>query len=117
MALSDVSRSRVKPLAPETVARLAREYRFCGSQYSIFAEVPTVSDKTIRESLDTAYSISTIRDTALRADTAGSMQALTSLWQILCRQGSISAADADATLAGGIDEFGKMKNGRELFDS
>ncbi len=116
MALTDVNRGRAKPLEPATVDRMARDFRAYASQYSIFAEVPSVSDKTIVDYLDAAQEINTIRDVQLKADTAGAMQSLVGLWQIFCRQGSIAPADADATLAGIVTEFGKMKNSRELFD-
>jgi hypothetical protein len=116
MALSDLNRFRPKPLEPPTVDRLARDFRLYGSQYSIFAEAPTLADKTIINYLDTAQEISTIRDQGLRADAAGTMQGLVGLWQIFCRQGSIAPGEADATLAGIINEFGKAKNSRELFD-
>ena len=116
MALSDLNRFRTNPLEPATVDRLARDYRLYGAQYSIFSEVPSLSDKTIIAYLDTALSISQIRDQAIRADTAGMMQGLVGLWQIFCRQGSVQAADADATMAGILAEFGKTHNNRELFD-
>jgi hypothetical protein len=116
MALSDLNRFRSKPLEPATVDRLAREFRLYGSQYSIFSEVPSLSDKTIIQYLDTAQSISQIRDQAMRADTAGIMQGVVGLWQIFCRQGSINADDADATLGGMLAQFGKTPNNRELFD-
>jgi hypothetical protein len=117
MALSDLNRFRTQPLQAATVERLAHDYRAYGSQYSLFAEVPSLSDKTILSYLDTAAAISQIRDQAARADTAGSMQALTGLWQIFCRQGAIAPAEADATLAGIIGGFGKLKSLRELFDA
>lgn len=117
MALTDVNRYRAKPLEPATVDRMAREYRLYGSQYALFSEVPSVSDTTIISYLDTAQGISQIRDQALRADSAGSMQGLVGLWQILCRQGSIATGESDATLAGILDGFGKLPSSRDLFDS
>ena len=39
MAVSDLDRNRAKPLAPETVDRLAREYRTYGGQYAIFSRI------------------------------------------------------------------------------
>jgi hypothetical protein len=117
MALSDLNRFRSTPLEPATVDRLARDYRLYGSQYAIFSEVPSVKDATIISYLDTADGIAQIRDQALRADSAGSMQALVGLWQIFCRQGSLAPTEADAALAGILDGFGKLKTGRELFDS
>jgi hypothetical protein len=117
MALSDLDRHRTAPLQPETVDRLAREYRRYGSQYSIFGEVPAVSDKTILSFLDTAEAATRYRDPLLRSDTAGTLQALAAIWQILCRQGSISPAQADSTLAAILTPFGKVKNAQDVFDA
>ncbi|MEJ7604992.1 MAG: VWA domain-containing protein [Bryobacteraceae bacterium] len=116
MSLSDLNRHRSKPLEPATVDRLAREYRMYGAQYSLFAENPAVSDKTVLAYLDAAQGVGQTRDQMLRADVAGSMQSLTSLWQIFCRQGSIEAKDADASLAFILSGFGKTKGQRDLFE-
>lgn len=117
MALSDLNRFRPRPLEPATVDRLAREYRSYSAQYSLFSEAPTLSDKTILQYLDTAQAINGIRDTMLRADTAGTMQALAGLWQIFSRQGAMAPDSADATLSGILENFAKVKSSRELFDS
>lgn len=117
MAFSDLNRLRAKPLEPATIDRLARDFRIYSSQYAIFSEAPTISDKTIIDYLDTAQSVSQIRDQAMRADAAGTMQSLVGLWQIFCRQGSIAPGDADSSLQGILSEFGKLKGHREVFDS
>ncbi len=117
MALTDVDRERAKPLEPATADRLAREYREMSAQYSLFAEAPELSDKTILAFLEDARAISQIRDTEERADAAGMFQALAGLWQIFRRQGSISTGDSDATLAALMAPFGKIQNNRELFDA
>lgn len=117
MAISDVNRRRAVPLETATVERLVNDYRLLGAQYSIFAEAPTLSDKAILSFLDTAHAISRIRDQGLRADTAGTMQGLISLWQIFHRQGSIRPADADAAFSGLVAAFGAIRNSRELFDA
>ncbi len=117
MTLSDLDRGRAQPLEAATVDRLAREYRAFGSQYSIFAETPALRDQTIMQFLDTATAISRTGDMALRADVAGTMQALVGIWQIFCRQNSISAEEADQTLAGILSGFARIRNPRELFDA
>jgi len=116
MALSDVERNRAEPLATATVDRLALEYRTMGAQYSLFAEAPAVSDKTILSFLDSAHGLSQIHDVALRADAAGSMQALAGLWQIFVRQGAIAAGEADRSLAEVLAPFGKIQTERDVFD-
>ncbi|MBI4873957.1 MAG: hypothetical protein HY822_04910, partial [Acidobacteria bacterium] len=99
LALSDIDRRRGTPLEPATVDRLARNWRQFGSQYPIFNETGALGDKTILEFLDTAQAVGQIRDQGLRADTAGTLQALAGLWQIFTRQDEILAADAGAALA------------------
>ncbi len=116
MALSDVDRRRSKPLSDATTNRLARSYRDFASQYPIFAEAGEVSDNTIDQFLSAAEAISQIHDMALRADAAGTMQALVGLWQIFYRQGSVAPQDADKTLAAILAGFTKVKNERDVFD-
>jgi len=117
MALSDVERNRAIPLEPATVDRLAREFHGLSAQYPLFAEAPSVSDKTILAYLDSARGISKIGDQSLRADAAGTLQALASLWQIFVRQGSIPAAKSDQSLAKVVEPFQKIQNEREVFDA
>src|SRR5579885_2546026 len=116
MALSELDRGRTKPLEAATVDRLAREYRDMNAQHPLIAEAPSLSDKTILQFLNTAHSISGIRDPALRADAAGTMQALVSLFQIFLRQGSIADQESDGTLAALLTPFAKIQNEREVFD-
>ncbi|HYK58980.1 MAG TPA: hypothetical protein VEV85_06070 [Bryobacteraceae bacterium] len=116
MALSDVERGRSIPLQPATVERLAREYREMNAQYALLSEAPGLTDKTVLQFLDTSHSISGIRDPALRADTAGTVQALVGLWQIFLRQGSIAQRDSDSTLSTLLEPFAKVQNEREVFD-
>lgn len=116
MALSDLNRNRTQPLEPATVDRLAREYRAMGAQYPILAEVPGLRDQTVMQFLDTAQLINRVGDLELRSDLAGTVQALIGLWQIFCRQGSIPPEEADATLAGILTAFSKVRNHRDLFE-
>jgi len=116
MALSDVERSRTQALEAATVDRLAREYRAMSAQYPLFSEAPALSDKTILSFLDTTRAISQIRDFPVRADAAGTMQALVSLWQIFLRQGSIAGRESDTALAAVLEPFGKVQTEREVFD-
>jgi hypothetical protein len=117
MALSDVERNRTKPLETATVDRLAREYRAMSAQYPLFSEAPMLSDKTILAYMDAAKSVSAMRDQALKADAAGTMQSLVAMWQIFLRQRSIPDNAADATLAELIAPFTKIQGERDIFDS
>ena len=117
MAMSDLNSHRSKPLEPATVSTLARLYRTLSSQYSIFSEASTLSDAAILKYLETAQSISAIRDQALRSDAAGSMQALTGLWQIFVRNRIIAPDQAEPVFTGLLTGFIKVDSGFHLFDS
>ena len=117
MAVSDLDRFRAKPLEAPTVERLARDYHVYGPQYAVFNDAPSVTDKTVLQFLDTAEGISRIKDQGVRADTAGTMQALVGLWQIFCRQGSITSNQADAALAGILAPFAQIHRDRDIFDA
>jgi hypothetical protein len=117
MALSDMDRRRKTPLEPKTVDRLARGFRPFGAQYPILAEAPELSDATINQFLDVAEAINQIKDVGIRADAAGSIQALVGLWQILYRQDSIVPAEADHSLSTLLTPFAKVKNERDVFES
>ena len=116
MAMTDVDSRRPKVLEAPTVDRLARTWRNYGAQFSLIAEANDASDTTILQFIDTAEAVSGIRDQMLRADAAGSLQALLALWQIFHRQGAIETKDTDKALAAILTPFSKIKNAREVFD-
>ena len=117
MALTDIDRRRTKPLEPATMDKLARSYRTLSAQYSLFAENPAVTDSTVSAYLETTRTISAIRNVGLRADAAGTSQALIGLWQIFARQQSIPRNAADATLAKILEPFAQIRNDRDVFDA
>jgi hypothetical protein len=117
LSLSDMDRNRATPLDGETAARLARDFPVYGSQYSLFTEAPEIKNASIGEFLDTVEAISETHDPGLRSDAAGTFQACVALWQILYRQQSIAAADADASFNKLLGPFGKAKGEREVFDA
>lgn len=117
LALSDLDRRRTSPLEPTTVSRLSVAWRYYGSQYPVLNESPNLSDKTILLFLDTATAVAGLRDNGLKADTAGTLQALAGLWQIFVRQHLIPPDQADATLAAILEPFARSKSHRELFDT
>jgi hypothetical protein len=117
MALTDIDRRRAKPLEPATMDRLARSYRTLAAQYSVFAEVPTLKDSTILAYLDTTRAIDGIRNQGLRADAAGTAQALIALWQIFVRQQSIPRDAADPELAKLLEPFAQIRGDKDVFDA
>ena len=117
MALTDIDRRRAKPLEPATMDKLARNYRTLSAQYPLFAENPMLTDSTISAYLETTRAIVSIRNQGLRADAAGTAQALIGLWQIFTRQHSIPRDAADASLAKLLEPFAKIANDRDVFDA
>jgi hypothetical protein len=116
MALNEVDRHRKAPLDAKIADRMARGYHIFGAQYLIFGEAAEVSNTTINQFLDVAEATNQIKDLGLRADAAGTLQALLGLWQIFDRQGSIAPADADRSLASVLGQFAKIKNERDVFE-
>jgi hypothetical protein len=117
MAISDIDRNRATPLDAATVDRLARDYHTYGSQYPLFSESRTLSEKSIAQYLDTVVAISKQKEPAFHMDLAGTYQSLLSLWQIFVRQHSIPDAQADSTFSGIVGGFATVKNNRDLFDA
>jgi len=117
MTLTDMDRVRTLPLQAATVERLGHDWNVYGSQYTVFSEVPALADHTMIAWLDTAASLDKIREQAFRQDAIGMFQGLTGLWQILCRQSSISSVNADAALTAILGPFTGLKTNRELFDA
>ncbi len=117
MMLSDVNRKRAQPFTSPMVERLLKDYKLFAAQYPLFAEVPTLSEKTITMYLDAAAAVNQVRDVSTKAEEAGMLQSLAGLWQILARQRLIPEAGADAALAEVLGSFASIKNSRDLFDA
>ena len=117
MALTDIDRSRAQPLASETVDRLVKVWTTFGAQYTVFSDAPSLTDQTVLTWLDSAEATDKMRDARLRQESIGMFQGLTGIWQIFCRQGSISVSKADAALASLAKPFTAIRGNRELFDA
>jgi hypothetical protein len=117
MAIGDIDRNRATPLGAATVDRLARDYHTYGSQYPLFSESRSISEKSIILFLDQMAAIGKVKDPALHSDMAGTFQSLVGLWQILVRQQSIPDAQADAVFSGIVGGFAQVRGDRELFDA
>lgn len=116
LALSDIDRNRPKPLEAATVSALARNWRAFSAQYSILNEAP-LADATILRFLQRAEAVANIKDPVDRANSAGIIQSLVGLWQILTRHRLIPPAEADATLNQVLALAEPVKNARDLFDA
>jgi hypothetical protein len=117
MALTDVDRNRAVPLEAATVDRLARAYHDYGSQFAIFSESRSMSDKSVNQYMDAIESINRLKDPLFFADVAGTFQSLVGLWQILVRQQTIAENQADQVFSGIAGSFVQIHNNRELFDA
>jgi hypothetical protein len=117
LALNDVDRERAKPMSPGLAARLIADYRAFGSQYSLFADSPSLSEASIGKYLDWASGSSKTRDTLLRSDAVGASQALVELWRILCRQDSIPYAARDQAFEKILEPFEGAKQEADVFEA
>lgn len=117
LAISDLERHRAKPLEPATVQQLAFRWKAYGAQYPLFSETGSLTDSTILLYLETAEKITRIGSNELKANVAGTMQALAGLWQVLVRQKLIPEERADATLAAILKPFSSVSNNETLFDA
>jgi hypothetical protein len=117
MAISDLNRIRSKPVEPPTVDRIIREFRTLGSQLPVLAEFGGLPDKSIIQFFDTAQALTGIRDQGVRAEAAGTFQALVGLWQVLVRNELIPASQADAVLSGLTSGFVKVRNEADVFEA
>jgi hypothetical protein len=117
LALNDIDRNRAKPISSRLAARLVSAHRIYGSQYSLFADGPGLSEASMNRFLDTCADMSSIRDTLLKADTVGSFQALVELWRIAAIRNDLSGNAQDTSFAKLIAPFGHVRQEQELFDA
>jgi hypothetical protein len=117
LAVSDLERKRVKPLEPATVQELTFKWKAYGAQYPLFSETGALKDSTILLFLDTAEKVSRTGSNELKANSAGMLQALAGLWQVLVRQKLIAEEKADETLAAVVKPFQAVNNTQVLFDA
>ena len=115
LAVNDVDRGRSKPVSVELAARLVNSYRAYGSQYRLFADAPNLSEASVTLYLDQCAEISSARESLVKDDAAGTLQALVELWSILCRNNLIPMEKQDAAFASLIKPFVRMKQEFDVF--
>ena len=101
----DGARPPERRLSPQTVLLLAQNFARYGNQYLTFSEFGGLNDDSITRFLQVAAVIDRVSNVTLRANALGIFQANVGLWQILARQGQISAANLNPILAGGDRSF------------
>ncbi len=117
LTLNDIDRGRSKPISPQLAAHLVTAYRGFGAQYALFADAPSLHESSIEQYLDACKQTKDTHDGLLRADAAGTLQALTGLWRILVLQDSIPVANQDASFAMLLRPFAHVKQEADVFDA
>jgi hypothetical protein len=116
LSLSDMNRGRKEPISPATADRMIKDWKLFGQQYTAFAEMPELSEKSIVQYLTGAAAMNNIGDVQLRADVIGSFQALTALAQIFYRNRLLNVS-LDAAIEPILTAVPAAKNSRDLFDA
>ena len=116
LSLSDLNRPRKEPLTPAAADRLIKEWKVLGAQYTSFAEMSELSEKSILQYLSSATALNNIGDVQLRADATGVFQSLFAIAQILNRN-QLLTTSLDAALEPTLTQIAAAKNPRDLFDA
>ena len=103
-------------LSPETVTLLARKFNDFGDQYRMFAEFPELSDDSISLFFDVTRALDNV-PTSFRGNACGIFQANLGLWQILARQGQISASHLNDSWKRVIQPFSGVRSADQLYDA
>ncbi len=117
LTLNDIDRARAKPISAHLATRLVNAYRAYGAQYILFADSPNLSEASIDRYMDVCAGTSAIRETGVKADAIGTLQALAELWRILVLQNAIPANSQDAAFAKLIAPFSRAKQEGDIFDA
>ncbi|MGA9814201.1 MAG: hypothetical protein WBQ64_15550 [Terriglobales bacterium] len=105
-------------LSPQTALLLAQNFARYGNQYLTFSEFGGLNDDSITRFLEVAAVIDRVSNVTLRANALGIFQANVGLWQILARQGQISAANLNSSWQAVITPFAAgVPSSTQLFDS
>jgi hypothetical protein len=112
----DSRRSPEHRLTPQTVRLLARRYEDYSDQYRIFSEFPDLSNESITLFMDVVQGLSTVPDPA-RGNAFGIFQANVGIWQILARQGQISASAQDNSWQQVVKPFVPVRSSVQLYDA
>ena len=114
----DSARPAGQRLSPQTVRLLAEKFSRFGNQYLIFSEFHGLNDASITRFLGVADVIDRVSNVTLRANALGIFQANVGLWQILARQGQISAANLNESWQAVISPFAAgIPSSAQLFDA
>jgi hypothetical protein len=113
----DQARGPQAHLSEATVRMMAEHYTEYHSWYLIFSEFPQLDDASIRQFLTSTEAVSSIGNSALRANAMGALQANIGLWQILARQQQIPPAKRNASWMAVVQPYATVSSSRQLFDA
>ena len=106
-----------RQLSADTLKLMARRFGDYDDQYVIFSEFPELDDASITSFVKTADAIDKIPNRTLRGNTMGTFQADLGLWQILARQGQITADKMNASWQDTLKPFAKITSETQLVDA
>jgi hypothetical protein len=119
LTLSEIDRERPRDwrISPQTARLLADNYAKFNNQYLIFSEFHDLNDESIARFLAVAQELDRIGDRSVRANAIGTFQAEIGIWEILARQGQISASSLNASWQGVLTPFFHISSSAQVFDA
>lgn len=103
-------------LSSATVGLLARKFEDFSDQYRIFSEFPELNDDSIAHFLEVTQALNRV-PMAYRGNAFGILQANVGLWQILARQGQISATHMNDSWQRVISPFSGIRSEAQVFEA
>jgi hypothetical protein len=113
----DSRRAPGQKLSADTVLLIASKFSEFSDQYLLFSEFPELDDSSIVAFANTAASLDSIHNQALRGNAMGTFQSTVSIWQILARQNEIRREDLNASFQKILKPWGKISASVQAFDA
>ena len=113
----DQARDPQTHMSEATVRMLAQHYAEYHSWYLIFSEFPELDDASVRQFLTSAEAVSSIGNSALRANAMGALQANIGIWQILARQRQIPPEKRNASWMAVVQPYASVSSSTQLFEA
>ncbi len=117
LAVSDIERNRQVPLTPVMVDRMIDVYPRYGEQFTLYNDSPNLTEETIDAHFNSMERLDKIGNLMRRANALGVMQALSGIWQALCRNGSIPDSKADESLFAISSLVNNIEGSQEIFEA
>ena len=117
LSAMDGARPVDKRLSSGAARLLATKYYELNDWYNVFVEFPALSDVSIDNFVRAAKSVNGISNQTLRSNALGAFQAEVGIWQILARQGQITADSANSSWQGVVQPYFEISSPTQLFDA